>query len=341
MSAAGRRSQGCAFRPAALLLVLLLALLNTLSAPACKTETPTQPIVPPPEPPPPASEIYVDAAAGDDGGGDGSESKPYRTIGMGIQKSSPGMTVIVNPGRYDAALGESFPLRLKENVTLRGADAAQVTVDGGGTDSVLEDAPQARIERLTVRGGRPAGVVLRHASALVSCVLTGNFRGVVCESSAAIESNVVRENTDTGIYLQGESSAAVRDNTVAWNDGDGVECVDSSTPRLEGNVIRENRKHGLTCTDSSAPTLEENTVTQNVLPEVYVLYDARPTLTGNVIRGNERYGIDDARSANRGQITALNNTWDDPQPMGTIHGPADRRPVYWIKEAGNSIKFSD
>jgi len=322
-------------RPAALLFVFALL------ASACRRETPTQPFIPPPEPPPSASDIYVDSVTGDDEDGDGSSSNPYRTIGAGLQNSSAGMTVIVNPGLYDSALGESFPLLLRAGVTLRGVDAGQVTVDGTGADSVFEDAAQSRVESLTIRGGRRAGVILRNDSTLDSCVVRENFVGIVCEAPAVIERNAVTDNTAAGLSLRGAASASVRKNTIELNEGDGVECVDSSTPRLEDNIIRENRKHGLTCTDSSAPTLEGNTVTGNVLPEVYVLFDARPILTGNIIRGNERYGIDDARSPNRGQISAVDNTWDDPQPTGTIFGPADRRPVYFIKEAGNSIIFSD
>ncbi|MBN2199615.1 MAG: DUF1565 domain-containing protein [Candidatus Aminicenantes bacterium] len=149
------------------LLAALLFVPAFLSS-ACTMETPAQPVVPPVPPAPAETELYADAVNGNDGSGDGSSSNPFRTIGAALQNSSSGMTVIVNPGVYDAALGESFPLLLREGVTLRGVDAGQVTVDGTGADFVFEDAAQSRVESLTIRGGRRAGVILRNDSTLAS-----------------------------------------------------------------------------------------------------------------------------------------------------------------------------
>ncbi len=285
-------------------------------------------------------EIHVDAAAGNDSTGNGSAANPYRTIGRGLQAGGSGMIVIVRPGTYDAALGESFPLELKAGLTLRGAAAETVTVDGAGAATVIEDAPAARIERLTVRGGLQAGIRLRAASTVSSCILRQNFRGIVCDSSASIEDNLIESHADTGLHISGSAAPTVRRNVIRANGGEGVECLNSSAPVLRGNEIRENQKHGVVCGDEAQPLLEENTVTRNVLPEIYILFAARPTLAGNTIRDNVRYGLDDARYPGQGEISALGNTWNDPQPEGTVFGPADFRPNYYIKEAGNSVRFS-
>jgi len=285
-------------------------------------------------------EIYVDAVNGNDAAGNGSASNPFRTIGKGLLAGSSGMTVIVKPGVYSAAAGESFPLRLKEGLALVGLGPDGVTVDGAGANYVFEDAPQSRIELLTIRGGGRAGILLRSASTVAFCVLHFNFRGIVCESAAAVEDNLIENNSDTGVYISGSAAPSIRRNAVRFNGGEGLECLNSASPAIRENEIRENQKHGVVCTDDAAPLLQGNTITRNVLPEVYVLFGARPTLSGNVIRDNARYGIDDARSPNQGEISALGNTWNDPQPSGTIIGPADFRPNYFIKEAGNSIRFS-
>ncbi|MBN1938947.1 MAG: DUF1565 domain-containing protein [Candidatus Aminicenantes bacterium] len=320
------------------------ALFLALFAAGCREAAPTLPDTPSVSSAISASrislEIFVDAATGDDAAGNGSAAFPFRTISRGLQAGSSGMTVTVRPGIYSPATGESFPLRLKDGLTLRGAAAETVTIDGAGAAVVLEDAPQARIEQLTVRGGGQAGMVLGFSSTAALCALRQNFRGVVCESSASVEDCLIENNSDTGIYIRGSAAPAVRRNVIRGNGGEGVECREDSAPLLRGNDIRENQKHGVVCTDSASPLLQENTITQNVLPEVYVLFGARPTLSGNIIRDNARYNIDDARSPGQGEISALGNTWNDPQPSGTISGPADSRPNYFIKEAGNSIRFS-
>ncbi len=319
---------------------LLLALLLV----GCRESAPTLPDMPTVSTSISASrislEIYVDAVNGNDATGNGSVANPFRTIGQGLQTGSSGMIVIVKPGVYSAASGETFPLRLKDGLTLQGTAAEMVTVDGAGTAVVLEDAPQARIERLTVRGGQQTGIFLRFASTVSFCALQSNFRGIVCESSAAVEDCLVENNTDTGIRIIGSAAPLVRRNTVRFNGGEGVECLNSASPAIRDNEIRENQKHGVVCTDDSAPLLQGNTITRNVLPEVYLLFSARPTLSGNTIRDNVRYSIDDARSPGQGEISALGNIWNDPQPSGTVDGPADFRPNYFIKEAGNSIRFS-
>jgi parallel beta-helix repeat protein len=285
-------------------------------------------------------EIFVDAVNGNDATGDGSAARPFQTIGRGLEAGSAGLTVIVRPGTYDQALGETFPLRLKDGLTLQGPAAAAVIIDGGGAAVVLEDASQARLEDLTVTGGAVSGLRLRFPSTVASCVIRQNFLGIDCESSVTIEDNIIENNTNSGLRIGGTASPSVRRNTVRFNGGEGIECRDSSAPSLEENEIRENQEHGIVCTNDSSPVLEGNAVTRNVKPEVYLLNAARPTLSGNVIRDNVRYGIDDARDPNQGEISAVGNTWSDPQPSGTVFGPADSRPNYYIKEPGNSIRFS-
>ena len=62
---------------------------------------------------------------------------------------------------------------------------------------------------------------------------------------------------------------------------------------------------------------------------------------GNTISGSGRYNIYDERLSYSGSIYAKNNTWDDPQPMGTVEGPLDIPPNYIITNEGNIIIFSD
>jgi parallel beta-helix repeat protein len=53
------------------------------------------------------------------------------------------------------------------------------------------------------------------------------------------------------------------------------------------------------------------------------------------------YAFYDGRSAYAGSSYAKGNTWDNPQPSGTVEGPVDNPLNYFIENEGNSIIFSD
>jgi parallel beta-helix repeat protein len=310
-----------------------------LFASSCGKSTPAGPSPVPPTSPA-LTDLYVDAGAGSDASGDGTSAKPYRTLTLALVKSVSGMTIHVGPGLYNGAGGEAFPISLKSGVNVLGTEAAQVMVDGGGAPYVITDAAGSRLDRVTIRGGSQAGILLQNAATLRACILEGNGRGVLCTGDAVVDGNTIRDNSGTGLTIRGTASPTISGNIIQRNGGEGAECLDSCSPRFSGNTVQENSAHGLVCGNSSAPRVEGNTITRNALPEIYLLETARPTLSGNIIRGNARYNIDDARRADQGVIAAAGNTWDNPQPAGTVSGPADRRPNYFIKEAGNSITFS-
>jgi hypothetical protein len=77
-----------------------------------------------------ATTIYVDAHA--PAGGTGIASCPLRTITSALAVASPGATIQVAAGTYDAALGESFPLVVR-GVSIVGAGSATTTISGRGS----------------------------------------------------------------------------------------------------------------------------------------------------------------------------------------------------------------
>jgi hypothetical protein len=83
-------------------------------------------------PEPSATELFVDATSF---GGTGTEACPFKTIGaaLGALPSFPQATTLrVAEGVYDAALGESFPIVLRNGVSLLGAGSAKTVLHGQG-----------------------------------------------------------------------------------------------------------------------------------------------------------------------------------------------------------------
>lgn len=90
-----------------------------------------------------ADDWYVDAAHGDDANGGTSAADAWKTITHALATApapAPGatQTLHVAPGLYDAALGESFPILLRDAFRLVGDEGRDVTrIDAGGASTVM------------------------------------------------------------------------------------------------------------------------------------------------------------------------------------------------------------
>ncbi|TAJ09713.1 MAG: DUF1565 domain-containing protein, partial [Planctomycetota bacterium] len=81
-----------------------------------------------------ATDHYVDAANGSNTSGDGSAAAPWKTLTHALAHTTalPADThhIHVAPGIYDAALGEVFPLSIRQNTAVEGAGAGLTTFRG-------------------------------------------------------------------------------------------------------------------------------------------------------------------------------------------------------------------
>lgn len=86
-----------------------------------------------------AATLTVDATAGSDTGDClASACKTITYANLRAAPGSPGDTILVAPGTYDAALGEAFPIGIRSGVQLRASGtAAQTVVDGGGQKRLI------------------------------------------------------------------------------------------------------------------------------------------------------------------------------------------------------------
>jgi len=102
--------------------------------------------------------IYVDAATGSDTTGDGSIGSPYKTIGKGSAAAfiAGGGNVHVNPGTYNMASGETFPIGIQVGVMIVGRSEGVVvdaTGSGQGAFYCENGNNETGLESLTITGG--------------------------------------------------------------------------------------------------------------------------------------------------------------------------------------------
>lgn len=99
--------------------------------------------------------LWVDATSGSDTN-PGTSTEPFKTITHALASSAASDTIVVQPGTYDAANGEVFPLR-DYGASLIGAQGPEVTIIAGdGTSGLLTGEYFERgdtISGLTFTGG--------------------------------------------------------------------------------------------------------------------------------------------------------------------------------------------
>ena len=201
-----------------------------------------------------ASEYYVNAATGSDTPANGTEVSPWKTVTYALsQISGSGHTLHVAPGTYNIALGETFPILIKNGVSVVGSDAATCILDAVGSDTTvvrcvsITDAT-TRIEGLTLKNGggttKRGGMFISAGSALTvaGCIFTTNSNGAIYidNSTPRIVGNVIAKNTS--------SSSSVY----------AINCVSSSHPRIINNTISDNA--GGIFIDNASPDSVENNI---------------------------------------------------------------------------------
>ncbi len=176
----------------------------------------------------------------------------YPLIQTAIDSASYGDIVNVGPGTYSPSTnGESFPIVMKNGVTLMSRDEAISTIiDAEQTNTVLQCISLDK--NTTIRG-----FTIRHGSAF-------NAGGLYCEnSSMIIEDNIISENDATGgqtgkgggLYILSCDSIQVRNNSISGNYVYGYHYSE--------NDARAYAYGGGIYCESSHPIIADNSITGN------------------------------------------------------------------------------
>jgi uncharacterized protein (TIGR02145 family) len=275
-------------------------------------------------------DYYVNAATGDNIPANGTLTNPWKTITYALtQISGSGRTVYVSAGSYNTAVGETFPIMIKDGVSLVGAGIDVSIIDAGNTNTVIKCVSitdsTTRVEGFSITGGYltyPAdllgsGVYISAGSNLeiANNKITGNKTvhhpwrssrgdGIYIEnSSPKILNNIISNNSGDfaegfGIYLI-NSSPLIEGNTItentgwtgAWECGSGLAISGSlSFPKIINNVVSKTGEHGIRCDQSCRPIITNNLVYGNTGDGIQIL-SSNAILVNNTVSGNGRHGI--------------------------------------------------
>ncbi len=229
---------------------------------------------------------YVNAATGLDTN-PGTAAAPFKTITYALGVASTGQ-VLVAPGTYSTANGETFPLIVTAGVALIGDEANS----GAGATPTL-------ISGCGISGSSSQAIVPGASSTIAGFTFT-------CTSGHGI--------------LLNASGVTIRNNTIAGNANNGVYVLNNSTNHvLTGNTISNNSGDGvLFGTSTAGGKLENNVITNNFFGVVYgtpggdLGGGAAGSAGGNVIACNTNTDL--WVGATIATLSATNNKWDHVPP---------------------------
>ena len=213
------------------------------------------------------------------------------TIKQAVEDSAAyGDTVLVAPGVYGTASGETFPVNMTSGITLTSESGAPLTtIDANTTGSVISCINcdhNTEISGFTITGGyaQDGGGIYCDGSYLTirdniirdntATSITGGGGGIYCANSEpTIAHNMIIENASLlcfggGIYTY-FCYALIEHNTVANNTsrwGGGI-FNDNSSSVIQYNMIKGNHSElsggGLDCYMNSSPDIIGNVVFGN------------------------------------------------------------------------------
>ncbi len=251
--------------------------------------------------------LFVNPAIGTDSS-NGSEQTPLKTITQALRVVQPNTIIVLAPGTYSVATGETFPLQLKPGTTIKGEprDRGQtVIIKGSGFFLSRSFARQ----NVTIVGANQAGLT----GVTVSNPTNQGYGLWVESTSPVVSDNTFTANGHDGVSVVGSSAPILRNNYFYQNGANGITIYGTSRPELQDNIF-EKTGFGINIAQNAAPRIVGNRITQNK-DGIVIQGKARPILRNNVVDGNDRDGmvaISDARpnlgtSADPGNNTFLNN----------------------------------
>ncbi|MDC0526618.1 right-handed parallel beta-helix repeat-containing protein, partial [Euryarchaeota archaeon] len=113
------------------------------------------------------------------------------------------------------------------------------------------------------------------------------------EDDIVINSNIINNNSASGIYLDGAADTIIKDNTFANND-DGI-TVYNGAPRvlIKDNTISNTDKRGIYVSGATANdgVFESNTITDCGLYGIYIVHSDYFYLGNNSVSGSDSYDL--------------------------------------------------
>lgn len=226
----------------------------------------------------PSYDYYVDANTGSDGNS-GTIDEPFKSITFAVANAETNATIKINPGTYNAANGEVFPINMQAGQQLTG----DVANKGDGTSPTLVSGDGAVNSNTTTFIGAE------------NTVITGL--------------NIQDDAYNTGYYAVYIVNLTMKVTHNTFSSGYAGVRLDGTGDSTVSNNVFENSAYGVFIAASTGSlTIQDNTVNNNTsLPIQINIANSGTLITGNTIIGNGMLGI----QISNGNPQIIGNTFNN------------------------------
>ncbi|MCK4613252.1 MAG: right-handed parallel beta-helix repeat-containing protein, partial [Thermoplasmata archaeon] len=280
--------------------------------------------------------IYVDAEKGDDVTGNGSSDKPYRTIQKGVNESSDGDTIRVNPGNYTENVNVNKTLTIKS--TSGNPEDTVVSANNAAANVFEISVDWVNISGFKINGATDeSGIYLndREHCGIYNNIIENNRYGIRFHRSSynTISDNDL-SNNQYGIYFYSSVNNMITNNEAESNECNGIRLSYSSNNNyISSNKIGNSRWDGINSYKSDDNMIINNRVMNSGDSGIYLSRSSDNIITCNLFKNNDDYGIKLFSSSNnniyfntlshnsRGNVysSGSTNTWRSPTEICYIY----------------------
>ncbi|MGL5880221.1 MAG: DUF1565 domain-containing protein, partial [Xenococcaceae cyanobacterium] len=229
--------------------------------------------------------IYVDPKSGDDRAGEGSERSPLKTITQALMLAKPKTIIQLAPGTYSKETGESFPITVRSDVTLKGSPSGQ------GYNTIIRGS--GYFISPTAAGQHVSVVAMRDAAEITGVtIINPENRGYglwIESASPKVVANTFTRNGNTGLSVNGKSAPLIASNSFYNNMGNGLSVYDTAKPEIRDNVF-EKTGFAVSIAENAEPILTSNRFSGNRIGTI-VQGNSRAILRNNSIENSSESGV--------------------------------------------------
>ena len=255
--------------------------------------------------------LYVNPMTGNDSN-TGSRLSPFKSLTRALKVTKILTIIHLEPGTYNAASGEVFPLIVSGGVTVVGNEAkkgAEIVISGSGE----YQSPSFGIQNITL-------LLVDNASLLGVTVTNPSAKGTAIwiESAAPTLSNNTLSNCGReGVFTTGTAKPTILDNIFVQNTASGLVMAGHSQGKVLRNVFQRNPL-GIAISDFAVPTIANNKLSEN-RTAIALSRNAKPVLRQNLIAKNTQGGL----LVNGNAVPDLGNTEDPGDNIFRDHSEFD------------------
>lgn len=274
--------------------------------------------------------LYVNPMTGNDTN-TGSRLSPFKSLTRALKVTKISTIIHLEPGTYNAANGEVFPLIISEKATVVGNETNKgigIVISGSGE----YQSPSFGMQNITL-------LLLENASLLGVTVTNPSVKGtgIWIESAApTLANNTLRDCGREGVFTTGTAKPAILDNIFVQNTASGLVMAAHSQGEVMGNVFERNPL-GIVISDFAAPKIANNKLSEN-RTAIALSRNAQPVLRQNLIAKNTQGGL----LVNGNAVPDLGNTEDPGDNIFRDHSEFDvyNRTTDKLISVGNQLNPS-